>query len=550
MASQLKGQTRRIHDALRVQNLGLDEVGAAAASNAEGVGALARDAAAHARRGWSRTLGTWAVLLGVAGAFVGTCLVIAMVPKRPGACLLFCPPARPPGIDDDNAATVCRDVEGRRVCVPVREALESWYGLRQRASSPGSGEAEDEKHRVGSGDGSDLHGPSWGGCSAAHGPNTEGGAAPDEAAREAGTCGAGGGGDLGHPQAVGAEEPRQEDAETRVEAATAGARASTEVPEMDRPESSLARSGAEGFNAGASQRSEGARRDAGGAPPETQEVPVATDGEEVGGGGTALGKEGDGWEAAALPTITDVEEKDHAEAYAAPGGAEGPSAGASQQGEAARGAGVAGDDGAHEMREVSVAVDGEVGGWVEDDEDGGWDLPPVPDADDVLREYMENYRAEVAAAEAHDGGGDSDDEDDGGDDRGDDGTDAAGVAAADAGGEAALGTEESEGAPPPGPFSPSDVRLAAERGDAALLDGYLASEPRWADEADHNSWSGLHLAARAGHLEAVRVLLRRGANPAARTASGDTPLRVAEAYLGPDHPVTLLLLRSSGGGVG
>jgi hypothetical protein len=52
--------------------------------------------------------------------------------------------------------------------------------------------------------------------------------------------------------------------------------------------------------------------------------------------------------------------------------------------------------------------------WVGYETDGGedrvddWDLPPIPDADDVLREYMENYQAE-RTAELHDDDNDDDD---------------------------------------------------------------------------------------------------------------------------------------------
>jgi len=88
---------------------------------------------------------------------------------------------------------------------------------------------------------------------------------------------------------------------------------------------------------------------------------------------------------------------------------------------------------------------------------------------------------------------------------------------------------------------------AARRGDAQQLAAQLAARPQllhcWgAGSAFGFTANGaLHWAAAAGHLEALRVLLRAGAQPGARNHGGGTALHAAAAH-GRDEAVALLLL--------
>jgi ankyrin repeat protein len=75
---------------------------------------------------------------------------------------------------------------------------------------------------------------------------------------------------------------------------------------------------------------------------------------------------------------------------------------------------------------------------------------------------------------------------------------------------------------------------ACENGDVESLGALLAKEPTLVRaekvDADYGGWTGLHTAARAARLEAVRFLLARGADPNAREAGDNTyPLHCAAA---------------------
>ena len=71
-----------------------------------------------------------------------------------------------------------------------------------------------------------------------------------------------------------------------------------------------------------------------------------------------------------------------------------------------------------------------------------------------------------------------------------------------------------------------DVICAAANGDAAGLRGLLARDPNLY-RAEYWYTSPLHFAVREGHLEAVRVLLEAGADPAAVRLGGEDPITVA-----------------------
>ena len=88
------------------------------------------------------------------------------------------------------------------------------------------------------------------------------------------------------------------------------------------------------------------------------------------------------------------------------------------------------------------------------------------------------------------------------------------------------------------PFSPQDVRHAAEVGDLESLAGYLEIRPDWGEQDDSNGWTAWHLAARAGNLETISILKSNlGGVSAWKTVDGRTALDVAIRKWGSDHPV-------------
>ena len=91
---------------------------------------------------------------------------------------------------------------------------------------------------------------------------------------------------------------------------------------------------------------------------------------------------------------------------------------------------------------------------------------------------------------------------------------------------------------------------ACEAGDLAVLRDLLAAEPalaRATRPGEYGGWTGLHSAARAGHADAVRLLLEHGADPNAREAGDNTyPLHWAAAHA---HPEVVRALLENGGDV-
>jgi ankyrin repeat protein/uncharacterized glyoxalase superfamily protein PhnB len=76
--------------------------------------------------------------------------------------------------------------------------------------------------------------------------------------------------------------------------------------------------------------------------------------------------------------------------------------------------------------------------------------------------------------------------------------------------------------------SPSVARFfeACASGEAEVVRRLLASDPTLArvsqPDAPHEGWTGLHAAAKAGHVDLVRTLLEHGADPNAREAGDNT----------------------------
>ncbi len=70
---------------------------------------------------------------------------------------------------------------------------------------------------------------------------------------------------------------------------------------------------------------------------------------------------------------------------------------------------------------------------------------------------------------------------------------------------------------------------AAERGDASRVGSLLDDRPGLVDETDGRTLSALHYAASEGHVDVVRLLLDRGADPGVSALGGMTPLFLAAA---------------------
>jgi len=90
---------------------------------------------------------------------------------------------------------------------------------------------------------------------------------------------------------------------------------------------------------------------------------------------------------------------------------------------------------------------------------------------------------------------------------------------------------------------------ACEKGDADGLRGLLAKNPSLVraenPKAQDRGWTGLHASAKGGHVAAVRLLLKHGADPNAREAGDNTcPLHWAAASK--DVEVVRVLLDAGG----
>ena len=85
-----------------------------------------------------------------------------------------------------------------------------------------------------------------------------------------------------------------------------------------------------------------------------------------------------------------------------------------------------------------------------------------------------------------------------------------------------------------------DLHEAAQKGDVATLRTALAESIIGIDAADSDHYTPLHLAAGMGHLEAVELLLERGASHTQRDENGETALHLA-AHVGYDSICGALL---------
>lgn len=89
-----------------------------------------------------------------------------------------------------------------------------------------------------------------------------------------------------------------------------------------------------------------------------------------------------------------------------------------------------------------------------------------------------------------------------------------------------------------------DVHALARDGHAGRLEALLDEDPSRVHARSDADLTPLHEAARAGELEVIRLLLARGADPAAKTRLGITPLHMARAF---SHEEAATLLSRAGG---
>lgn len=87
--------------------------------------------------------------------------------------------------------------------------------------------------------------------------------------------------------------------------------------------------------------------------------------------------------------------------------------------------------------------------------------------------------------------------------------------------------------------------LAAGYGDVEALKALAVENKRALHAKDENGWQPLHEAVRGGHLDAVKLLVKHGADVNSLTNHGDgvSPYNIALNSLSEDHPVAQYLLK-------
>lgn len=95
------------------------------------------------------------------------------------------------------------------------------------------------------------------------------------------------------------------------------------------------------------------------------------------------------------------------------------------------------------------------------------------------------------------------------------------------------------------PFSPNNLREASRSGNTELVEVMLQAKPEWIDSMDHNGWTSLHEATRAGLVDVIEVLREYGCDLNVETRSGLTAHSLAIQFFGPDSPVVKVLSDSS-----
>eukprot|EP00977_Amphora_coffeiformis_P007368 scaffold1595_cov171-Amphora_coffeaeformis.AAC.9 len=117
MTTQLKEETKRIHETLHVQTEGLGRMEDVATENVDKVTQVAKDVQDHVQSSWNRNIGTWTLFFTMVGVFVFMLVMIQMAPKGKG-CVFFCP--QQPRPDE-----FCRTLKSGRVeCIRMDEEPE------------------------------------------------------------------------------------------------------------------------------------------------------------------------------------------------------------------------------------------------------------------------------------------------------------------------------------------------------------------------------------------------------------------------------------------
>ncbi|GKY98923.1 hypothetical protein MPSEU_000848100 [Mayamaea pseudoterrestris] len=106
--------------------------------------------------------------------------------------------------------------------------------------------------------------------------------------------------------------------------------------------------------------------------------------------------------------------------------------------------------------------------------------------------------------------------------------------------EPALSDPVMQSHPQPDPTA-DDLHHAAHEDQPSLLQQYLLKNPDLVNTSDHNQWTALHVAARAGFTDSVRILLAAGADVKLETSMGKTAFDIATESLEPDHAIVRLL---------
>jgi len=440
MAATLKNETQKIHSNLQNQTRDLDQLETKAEENVQAVSQVAQDVKANVSRGWSRTIGTWTMLFTMLGAFLFCLVTISMIPKqRPSSsCWFFCSSRMGPAAAEED---FCRTVSGKKECISP-----DLFEQQQDPPPPVPDPRLERRTRN---------------------EDTVNAMKVEEASS----------GDSGSDDA---DDGIIEDAATFAETKNCQLNMFGEcVDEKGNVGDVVGSTGDDeaGAGAGAAQLRDAALREY------TERHDTAADGDIIQeGNADAAGRRDNGDAEAEAARLREAALREYMEGYeAATGAAAGESAATVATTEAGgRDSLLTGGTNAENPQQPKKVIHRE----------------PIEEGD-AFGMFNDENRVEL--------------------------TDNIPVYKGR-------------------PFSTKDLRKAAATGDVETLAAYLGIKPGWVDLADKNGWTGLHLAARGGHEDAVAALLKAGADPSLKTGTGQTALAIAKDRLGDSHPMAKLLL--------